>query len=37
LSAEPRSRWLCEDARIEEYVDDGGDRIRGTVRSGRRA
>jgi hypothetical protein len=36
-SAEQRSRGLCEDARIEEYVDDGGDRIPGAVRRGRRA
>ncbi len=36
-SAEQASRRLCEDARFQKHVDEGGDRICGAVRSGRRA
>ena len=34
-SVEQRSRRLREDTRLEEHLDDGGDRICGVLRSGR--
>jgi hypothetical protein len=34
-SVEQRSRFLREDTRLEEYINDGGDRIWGVLRRGR--